>query len=156
MKRIFSFVIVVFLAATLLFSVSVTDKIAVVLDGKQVFFDVPPQIINDRTLVSARFAAEAFGGKVSWDGATRTVYMQSAAAMPVSEKSSSVCSTHTFDVRGYCTRCGFASDYQVVNLDASTYIVQTDTAEKRARLYRGIIPYCADVEKWGLPTEGTR
>lgn len=34
---------------------------------------VMPQIINDRTLVPARFISESFGGEVGWDDATRTV-----------------------------------------------------------------------------------
>ena len=35
--------------------------------------DVPPTIINDRTLVPLRFISEAFGGVVDWNGTTRTV-----------------------------------------------------------------------------------
>lgn len=39
--------------------------------------DVPPMIINDRTLVPARFVAEAFGANVEWDGTTQTVIITS-------------------------------------------------------------------------------
>lgn len=35
--------------------------------------DVPPMIIDGRTLVPARFVAESFGANVDWDGATQTV-----------------------------------------------------------------------------------
>lgn len=35
--------------------------------------DVPPMLVNDRTLVPARFVAEAFDCDVQWDGNTKTV-----------------------------------------------------------------------------------
>lgn len=35
--------------------------------------DVPPMIIDGRTLVPARFVAESFGANVDWDGVTQTV-----------------------------------------------------------------------------------
>lgn len=35
--------------------------------------DVPAQLVNGFTMVPARFVGEAFGGKVTWDGKTRTV-----------------------------------------------------------------------------------
>ena len=35
--------------------------------------DVPPQIINDRTLVPLRAISESMGAEVEWDGSTRTV-----------------------------------------------------------------------------------
>ncbi len=48
-------------------------EITVLLDGLPVQFDVPPQIINGRTLVPFRFIAEALNINVEWDGITRTV-----------------------------------------------------------------------------------
>ena len=39
--------------------------------------DVPAQIIDGRTLVPVRFVSEFAGAMVEWDGATRTVYIQS-------------------------------------------------------------------------------
>lgn len=35
--------------------------------------DVPPKIINGRTMVPVRFIAETMGLKVDWDAANRTV-----------------------------------------------------------------------------------
>lgn len=43
------------------------------IDGKEVELDVPASIIGGRTLVPIRFITEAVGGKVAWDGDTRTV-----------------------------------------------------------------------------------
>jgi N-acetylmuramoyl-L-alanine amidase len=45
----------------------------VILDGKQLNFDVAPIIENDRTLVPLRAIFEAVGAHVEWDGATNTV-----------------------------------------------------------------------------------
>lgn len=45
----------------------------VILDGKQLSFDVPPTIENGRTLVPLRAIFEALGAEVQWDGATQTV-----------------------------------------------------------------------------------
>ncbi|ACA59259.1 copper amine oxidase domain protein [Candidatus Desulforudis audaxviator MP104C] len=50
-----------------------SPEIIVLLDGLPVHFDVPPQIINGRTLVPFRLIAEALNISVSWDGTTRTV-----------------------------------------------------------------------------------
>ena len=39
--------------------------------------DVPAKIKNNRTLAPLRFVGEAFGGKVSWDDASKTVHITS-------------------------------------------------------------------------------
>jgi len=48
------------------------NKIAYV-DGNQLTLDVPPQIINGRTMVPVRFVSEGLGAEVGWDGTTKTV-----------------------------------------------------------------------------------
>lgn len=45
------------------------------VNGKQVFLDVPAQIINDRTMIPVRFVSENFGAKVTWVEANRTIYI---------------------------------------------------------------------------------
>ncbi len=47
--------------------------ITVLIDGKEVQFDVPPTIIEGRTLVPLRAIFEALGATVEWDGTTKTV-----------------------------------------------------------------------------------
>lgn len=42
------------------------------VNGQAVTMDVPAQIVNDRTMVPLRFIAEALGGGVEWNDATRT------------------------------------------------------------------------------------
>lgn len=49
------------------------DDIKVMLDGKQLSFDVNPVIHNDRTLVPFRVIFEKLGVNVDWDNDTRTV-----------------------------------------------------------------------------------
>ncbi len=43
--------------------------------GEKRIMDVPPQAINGRTMVPARFIAETFGYSVTWDQKTKTVYI---------------------------------------------------------------------------------
>jgi len=49
------------------------DGINVRLDGRYLTFDVPPQIIDNRTMVPLRAIFEALGATVAWNEDTRTV-----------------------------------------------------------------------------------
>ncbi|MGN0182911.1 MAG: stalk domain-containing protein [Candidatus Ornithomonoglobus sp.] len=49
------------------------DKITVNLNGSAISFDVPPQIINDRTMVPLRAIFEALGAEVEWNGELQTI-----------------------------------------------------------------------------------
>ncbi len=63
-------------AATVTASLSaVADapEVSVRLNGGLLNFDVPPQIINERTMVPLRAIFEALGATVDWDQATETV-----------------------------------------------------------------------------------
>lgn len=48
------------------------DEVKVIYNGMHMNFDVPPQVINGRTMMPVRFA-EVLGAKVSWDDSTSTV-----------------------------------------------------------------------------------
>lgn len=48
------------------------NGITVILNGKQLEFDVEPTLINSRTMVPMRVIFEALGANVDWDGATQT------------------------------------------------------------------------------------
>jgi hypothetical protein len=67
MRRIIASFLVVFLAffATTGYA---QGEISVQLNGEQIEFDVPPQIINDRTMVPMRNIFEALGCQVEWIG----------------------------------------------------------------------------------------
>lgn len=49
------------------------QPIKLIVNGKEIQCDVPPQIINGRTLVPARALAEALGATVAWDEAQNAV-----------------------------------------------------------------------------------
>ena len=53
------------------------DNSEALLNGESVTLEAPATIIQDRTMVPVRFVAEAFGYKVDWDDATRTVLLTS-------------------------------------------------------------------------------
>ena len=54
------------------------DKTNIVVDGAAKQMDVAPVVINFRTMVPVRFAAENLGLSVGWDEATSTVSISSA------------------------------------------------------------------------------
>ncbi len=49
------------------------NEVTVVLDGEVLNFDVPAQIIDERTMVPMRAIFEKLGATVEWDGETNTV-----------------------------------------------------------------------------------
>ena len=55
---------------------AVDNNITVTIDGKNVDFDVPPQLINSRTMVPLRAIFEALNAVVDWNGETKTVTAQ--------------------------------------------------------------------------------
>jgi N-acetylmuramoyl-L-alanine amidase len=70
-KKIITAVAVTAAAASM--SAAYAKDITVSVNGKNVDFDQPPVIDNDRTLVPMRAIFEALGATVDWDGDTRTV-----------------------------------------------------------------------------------
>ena len=52
---------------------TITDEISVYINGERLEFDVPPQIIDNRTMVPMRAIFEALRYEVEWDGETQTV-----------------------------------------------------------------------------------
>ena len=74
MKR----VLVIFLVFVSVFFVlampaTAAAEIKVYLDGRQLVFDVNPQIINGRTLVPMRKIFEELGAFVTWEETTKTI-----------------------------------------------------------------------------------
>ncbi len=70
-----------------LFSVSAAAEdapVTLTVNGKPVVCDVPPQIVDDRTLVPMRAAFEALDAALLWDESTSTVHAQTAEGTIVS------------------------------------------------------------------------
>lgn len=55
------------------------SPIKLFIDGEIIQCDVPPQIINGRVMVPARFVAEPLGARVEWDERSQTVLVLSKA-----------------------------------------------------------------------------
>lgn len=73
----------------LLFSASyvfASEPIKLIVDGVEIYSDVPAQIINGRTMVPARFLAEALGAKVYWDESRNAVIITSISSTAKGEK----------------------------------------------------------------------
>ena len=62
------------IAGTLVFA---GYHITITIDGKEVESEVPPQLVQDRTLVPIRVITEHFGADVGWVQETRTVEITS-------------------------------------------------------------------------------
>lgn len=75
MKRILSLIIAV---TILIISIGAycDSDITVTLDGRELSFDVPPQIIDGRTLVPMRAIFEALGAEVDWNGELQHIIAQ--------------------------------------------------------------------------------
>ncbi len=71
-KRFLGLFLAVLLLASTITAMG-AEPIRVVLYGEEIVFDVPPQIINSRTMVPLRAIFEALGASVDWNGDTRTV-----------------------------------------------------------------------------------
>ncbi|MDR1541201.1 MAG: copper amine oxidase N-terminal domain-containing protein [Clostridiales bacterium] len=65
------------LTVSLCFTVSAADDISISIDGRELKTDVPPMIINDRTMVPLRAIGEAFGCRFEWDDGAKlvTIYL---------------------------------------------------------------------------------
>ncbi len=76
-KNIFSFIICLSIVFTMLSEITVSaatvNNITVTINGKKIEFDVPPQLINDRTMVPLRAIFEALEATVDWNNETETV-----------------------------------------------------------------------------------
>ena len=72
-KKTLCLLVTMLLLVSTITPVMANGDIKVKIDGQQIAFDVPPQLINDRTMVPLRAIFEALGATVLWDGETRTV-----------------------------------------------------------------------------------
>lgn len=74
MKKLLSFILVFCMLLTFPAAVQAEEThVSVVLNGVLLEFDVPPQIIEGRTMVPVRKIFESLGALVEWNGETRTV-----------------------------------------------------------------------------------
>ena len=74
-KKIVSLTVVFCMLFTMFvcFDVSAKDKITVMVDDRELNFDVPPEVVNGRTMVPFRLIFEALGAKISYNASTSEV-----------------------------------------------------------------------------------
>lgn len=72
MKK-FLCIMLIFALLCPIFSVQAEDAISVVVNGKKLEFDVPPMLIQDRTMVPLRAIFEALGAKVDYNDTTKKI-----------------------------------------------------------------------------------
>lgn len=65
-----------------------TNTVKLIVNGEDITYksDVPPQIINGRTLVPARALAESLGATVEWDGVNNAVIVHKVKESNVKEE----------------------------------------------------------------------
>lgn len=74
MKKIISTILaVVMLTGIFALPASAEDKVTVLLNGEELVFDVPAQILDGRTMVPMRKIFESMGAVVYWEGETKTI-----------------------------------------------------------------------------------
>jgi competence protein ComEC len=73
MKRKLCFLLTFILIFSIIPLANAADTAKVTVDGKTLQTDVPPTIVQGRTLVPLRAIFEALGADVEWDGSTQTV-----------------------------------------------------------------------------------
>ena len=90
MKLLKNVLVLCLVFACILSSVAfASDEISVVVDGKKVEFDVPPQIMEGRTMLPMRKTFEAFGANVEWIGEMNLVlatYKSKIVAMEIGKE----------------------------------------------------------------------
>lgn len=72
-NKIISLIVTICMLLASIPVVAANDNITVYLDSVRLSFDVPPQIIDGRTMVPMRKIFESLGAVVTWDEATQTV-----------------------------------------------------------------------------------
>ena len=103
LKRIFSLTIAVLIISLLTIGSFAADNgITVIINGVVIDFDVPPQIINNRTMVPVRKAFEVLGAQVEWSeemSLALATYKTDIIAIPIGENSFSVTNVITNETR---------------------------------------------------------
>ncbi|MBQ8835883.1 MAG: copper amine oxidase N-terminal domain-containing protein [Clostridia bacterium] len=93
MKKIFALLLTLAIAFSCVMFVGAEDDVTVKVNGVVIEFDVPPQIINGRTMVPMRKVFEVLGANVEWVGEMRlavATYKTTIISMRIDEYSFSL------------------------------------------------------------------
>ncbi|WP_258361071.1 copper amine oxidase N-terminal domain-containing protein [Moorella sulfitireducens (nom. illeg.)] len=86
MKKWIIFASTAVLLAAFTAMVFAADPIRLILNGKEMHLDVPPQIINGRTMVPVRWIAEMLGATVYWNEKEKVVGIEFSLPPELQEK----------------------------------------------------------------------
>lgn len=127
-----------FLLATTI-GVAASSNIRLIVNGQEITPDVPPQIIDGRVMVPARFVAEPLGAKVEWDGENNTVIVtdKSKVADPIVEKNNLIHGKELHDVYGITITLVDPKTVPLVyTLSKNNHTIETtDYYENNGKLY---------------------
>ncbi|HSW63103.1 MAG TPA: copper amine oxidase N-terminal domain-containing protein [Dissulfurispiraceae bacterium] len=79
MKKFVAGVIIGILLCYAGLAVASSPQIRLIINGQEINTDVPPQLIDGRVLVPARFVAEPLGAQVQWDAEKNAVVINSTS-----------------------------------------------------------------------------
>jgi len=82
-----------FILATTTFGFAAPNPIRLIVNGKEVPCDPPPQMIGGRVFVPVRFVAEALGAKVDWDETKNAVIISSSLTINVDKETKAIPTT---------------------------------------------------------------
>ena len=77
MRKFIAGLVLGLLLATAGAALASPNVIRIFVNGQEVVPDVPPQVIDSRVMVPARFIAEPLGASVEWDAVNRAVLINS-------------------------------------------------------------------------------
>ena len=118
--------IVVWKNGELLMNLQIDRPTMDLFDLGEVELDVPPQIINDRTLVPVRAISESMGAEVEWDSYTQTVSI----------------TYQTNDTND--SYCNHINTYEVCMIDLRTFEQATDTYHQLIDVMHVICEDCGE------------
>lgn len=84
MKKFISGLLIGFIIASSGFVVA-NNPIKMIVNGTEIYADVPPQTIDGRAMVPARALSEALGAEVTWDAENHTVLIENKKLHDLSE-----------------------------------------------------------------------
>jgi hypothetical protein len=104
-----------------------------VKNGSEIVLDVPPQIINSRTMVPVRAVSEGLGCTVGWDGATKSVSVNTAGVETTTQTTTETTTEATTEAITEITTEDTADQVSVITLDM-TWIKQFEKSKAPAKL----------------------
>lgn len=127
MKKFVAGLVLGFLLTSVV-GVFAVSNISLIVNGQEITPDVPPQIIDGRVMVPARFIAEPLGATVEWDGENNTVIItdKSKIADPIVEKNNLIHVHELYNNYGIITGTTVRDNVQIYTLSKGDKTIEID------------------------------